>query len=117
MPIQRKRSILLDARAAVERLALPTSQQEEWVSRKRLSAQALLGLQTAALHEALADFSAEYSPVLRLRIEAVAHELDSISREREAMDGPAEAILRHSGWTVAHHLARGALRESGWPSL
>ncbi len=117
MEIQRKRHALADVRSVVERLAGNSSQQVEWVSRQRLSPTGFSRSSLAVVRNALEHLDSEFSPMLVLRIEALADQLHSMLDQPTAMLESADGMLQHSSWTVARHLAEAALRESGWPSL
>ena len=114
---ERERLILADARLAVERLALPRSEQFQWLTRHRLRPIELVESLVSTLRTALSDFGDHFSPTLRLRLEALENELSSLSSTKHPAPDTPEAILKHSSWAVATHLAGGALREVGWPSL
>ena len=58
-----------------------------------------------------------FSPVLLLRLEALADRLSSMSGEPDTMLEAPDAILRHSSWALVRYLAEAALREPGWPSM
>ena len=114
---ERERLVLADARLVVERLALPRSEQFEWLARHRLRPTELVASLVSALRAALSDFGDRFSPTLRLRLEALENELVSLSSGKQPTADTPEAILGDSSWAVASHLAVGALREVGWPSL
>jgi hypothetical protein len=102
-------------RSTVEFLALPTSEQVERISRGRSSPSELVRTSMQALRTALDDPRPQLSSVPLLRLEALAHELDSLSGEPAALLETPDAVLRHSSWTVVRHLAAAALRDPGWP--
>ena len=96
------------ARAVVERLALPRSEQLERLARTPTGPDELAREATAALRAALEDSEVGFSPVLGLRLEALALELASLA------EGASEAAIEDSGWTIVCQRAEEALREPGW---
>ena len=114
MEPQRRRFALTELRSAVERLALAGSQQVEWAVRQRVRPDELARASRDAVRTAVDNLGSEFSPVLRLRLEALVDELHSMLGEPSAMLGP-DAILQHFSWGLVRHLAEAALREPGWP--
>jgi hypothetical protein len=107
--------VLANARLVVERMALPSSEQFEWLARQHLRPIDLVESLISTLRAAMFEFGDHLSPTLRLRLEALDGELRSLSLSQDPPETPDE-LLQHSNWAAATHLAADALGEAGWPS-
>jgi hypothetical protein len=116
MGSQQERLVLADLRSAAERLALPSPQQIEWVSRRGVHPEDLILDSMDVVRTAIDNSGSAFSPVLLLRLEALADRLSAMSGEPDAMLEAPDSILRHSSWALVRYLAEAALQEPGWPS-
>ena len=101
-------TVLAEARSAIERIAQPAARQVEWASRTEVAPAELARESLAAVRAVRAEPAYRLSPLLGLRLEALAAELESLS-------GKGAAPFEDSDWTFARHLADLALRDPGWP--
>ncbi len=112
-----ERSLLLDElRTTLERLASPQREQVEWLSRRAVRPADLLNTSIAAVETGPESLHSELSPVILLRLGALADELNSMSALPDALSEGPDTMLSHSSWTAVRHLARAVLRQPSWPA-
>ena len=116
METQERRFLLADLRLTIERLAQPSPGQVEWVSRQDVRPEDLVRNSIDLVRTALGNRGPEFSPVLIGRLLALVEQLNAMLGESEAMLETPGAVLQHSSWTLARHMAEAALRTPGWPS-